>query len=147
MLPSYLVICSCGFVQSQCDKVEQILLEKVLPVVLRDVPESQREEVKAHLLADSLTSLKLDEEGKIGYTLKPAGCGWWALRHDHTFTEAVERVVMEAGDADSNATVVGALVGARVGYSALPTKWLVALPHKKWLDSIVERFVVKMALH
>jgi hypothetical protein len=40
---------------------------------------------------------------------------------------------MEGGDADTNACFAGALLGALLGYKALPGHWKHGLTHGKWL--------------
>lgn len=60
------------------------------------------------------------------------------------FKSTIVSIVSECGDADTNAAVAGALLGAYYGYNKLPQDWLEALPHKKWLDSIVDKFISKL---
>ena len=51
-------------------------------------------------------------------------------------------MVSKAGDADSNGAVAGALLGCKIGASALPSSWLEGLVHKKWLDKRIDRLVL-----
>ena len=83
----------------------------------------QHVEVKSSGLGD----LKLGSGG-IGYTYKPLGAAAWAFLHADCFKEAIQAIAMEAGDADSNAAVAGAVLGARLGYERLPQDWLQELP-------------------
>ena len=46
------------------------------------------------MFAKSLDELKLDENGKIGYTYKCMGAGFWALRQDN-FRAALEAIAYE----------------------------------------------------
>ncbi len=46
-----------------------------------------------------------------------------ALRHQDDFRTAVLEAVNAGGDADTNASMVGAIVGARVGLSGIPPEW------------------------
>ncbi len=48
------------------------------------------------------------------------------------------------GDADTNASVAGALWGARNGYEKLPREWLIEMPHRAFLDDKVEQFITKI---
>lgn len=52
--------------------------------------------------------------------------GLWGLNHS-SFEEGLTQVVNRGGDADTNGTVAGALLGARFGYNAIPSRWLSAL--------------------
>lgn len=66
-----------------------------------------------------IASLELDGKG-IGYTLKATASGFWALRNCDSFESGLEAVIHEGGDADTNAAVAGALLGARTGYNTIP---------------------------
>jgi len=48
------------------------------------------------MFAKSLDDLKLDEAGKIGYTYKCLGAGFWSLRQND-FRAAIEAVAFEVG--------------------------------------------------
>jgi ADP-ribosylglycohydrolase len=89
---------------------------------------------------DSLAPLDLDEgrnpgeENRLGYTLKTLGAAFWALRHAATFAEGITAVIDEAGDADTNAAVAGALLGARFGVQGIDQAWLDGLIHRAELE-------------
>jgi len=55
-------------------------------------------------------------------------------------------LVLEAGDADTNGAVAGALLGARVGYSKLPKDWLDGLVEKEWLETHINRLLCVLGL-
>lgn len=98
------------------------------------------------MLASTLSQLGLSEPQSIGYTLKCLGAGFYGLRKGGAdFRGTIRDVVMEAGDADTNGAVCGALLGCAVGFSALPED-LLAFPHREWLDSQVERFLQVIGL-
>lgn len=101
--------------------------------------DEQKAELKKYLKCQSLKELHLDEAGKIGYTYKSMGSGFWALKQDN-FRTAIQNVTMEGGDADTNACVAGALLGCKLGMSAIPTSWRDKLRHKQWLDRIIQRY-------
>mmetsp|Transcript_134099 Transcript_134099/g.246073 ORF Transcript_134099/g.246073 Transcript_134099/m.246073 type:complete len:708 (+) Transcript_134099:100-2223(+) len=92
-----------------------------------------------NITKDGLAGLDLGGGG-IGYTYKPLGAGCWAFLHATNFRDAVIAITMEAGDADSNATVAGALLGARFGYSQLPREWITEVPEAQrlWLETKVD---------
>lgn len=46
------------------------------------------------MFAKSLNDLQLDESGKIGYTYKCMGAGFWALRQEN-FRDALEAIAFE----------------------------------------------------
>lgn len=96
----------------------------------------------------TLEDLKLDEEGKIGYVYKTLGAGVVLLRmafrermkadgprqKQERFERLITKLVMEGGDADTNACFAGALLGALMGREALPDHWKNGLTHGNWLN-------------
>jgi ADP-ribosylglycohydrolase len=70
----------------------------------------------------------------MGYTFKTLGAGFYALRQainrsnasiapQVNFRNSIEEIIWEGGDADTNAAVAGALVGAYLGAMAIPESW------------------------
>ena len=54
----------------------------------------QKDELKKYMYAETLADLELDEDGKIGYTYKCMGAGFWALRQDD-FRTSLEAITFE----------------------------------------------------
>ncbi len=52
------------------------------------------------------------ERKRLTYTLKTLAAGFWALRHAPSYAAGIDAIVHEGGDADTNAAVAGALLGA-----------------------------------
>ncbi len=52
------------------------------------------------------------------------------LRHPTDFRSGVLEAVNAGGDTDSNASIVGALIGANVGIDGIPAEWLERLPQR-----------------
>lgn len=77
------------------------------------------EEMQRHAEGE-LSDLNLDERKTIGYTFKCLGAGLWALRSSGSFESVLNQLILAAGDADTNGTVAGALLGCRLGFSQLP---------------------------
>lgn len=50
------------------------------------------------------------------------------LRHPTDFRAAVLEAINAGGDTDTNASIVGALVGANVGLRGIPAEWIKAVP-------------------
>ena len=71
----------------------------------------QTDELEKYLKNPSLPFLNLDENGKIGYTYKTLGAGFYALHSNEDFETTITKIVMEAGDSDTNGAVAGALLG------------------------------------
>lgn len=88
---------------------------------------------------DDIEALELDEENRIGYTFKALGSAFWALMHARSFEEGLLAVVNEGGDADTNGAVTGSLLGARFGFSGIPTKLVDGLLGKEELETRLAR--------
>jgi ADP-ribosylglycohydrolase len=69
------------------------------------------------------TELKLSR-GVTGYVMHcvPAILQAW-LRHPDDFAAAVKAVILCGGDTDTNAAIVGGIVGAHVGVEGIPQRW------------------------
>ena len=85
---------------------------------------------------NGIESLELDEPSSIGYTLKALGSALWCLFHVNEFEEGLLRVVNEGGDADTNAAVACAMLGAKFGYTSIPQKYTDGLTRKSDLMRI-----------
>ncbi|KJZ72263.1 hypothetical protein HIM_08304 [Hirsutella minnesotensis 3608] len=111
-------------------------------------PDLDLEELKRHTTVRQLADLRLDEARKIGYVYKTLGAGIHTLRlamrvlHSTggamssqlgLFESLITDLVMEAGDADTNAGFAGALLGSLLGFGVLPRHWRDGLRHGVWL--------------
>jgi ADP-ribosylglycohydrolase len=102
-----------------------------------------------HLMAlhgKALDAHDLDEPERIGYTLKAMGAGWWAYHHAPSFAEGLLQVVHAGGDADTNGAVVGSVLGARFGFSAIPTSWVEGLNRRDALMERADRLIALMSV-
>lgn len=108
--------------------------------------DEQQAELRRFALPQSLEELRLDEGTSIGYTLKCMGSGFWAFAAEGDCRTLLLRLVAQGGDADTNAAVAGAVLGARFGYSALPRDLLAAMPFEHWLGLRVDRLLRLMGL-
>ncbi|CAO3638784.1 unnamed protein product [Cunninghamella blakesleeana] len=92
-------------------------------------------------------TLQLDnvEDGR--HAFKCLSAGLYAFtRHipngqeTDTFKQLIMDLVMQGGEADTNATVAAALLGVRIGYNQLPSEWVVGLKRWEWLEDLIEEF-------
>lgn len=101
-----------------------------------------RGEFERHVYAAKLESLELDDALKTGYVYKALGAAVFCLRRavreprgqTETFERVIADLIMQGGDADTNACCAGALVGAWVGHASLPAHWRDGLRHGRWLE-------------
>ncbi len=69
---------------------------------------------------DTLESLELEQPESWGYTLNTMAVGLWSLLQASSYTEGIAAIIHKGGDSDTNAAVAGALLGAKLGVSAIP---------------------------
>ncbi|KAF9166190.1 hypothetical protein DFQ26_008512 [Actinomortierella ambigua] len=117
-------------------------------------------DLEAHLFPSNLEALELGHAQKIGYALKCVGSGWYSVtrKQDDQATQpaqyggsqglfrgCLEQVTLEAGDADTNCAVAGALLGARFGLEqGIPVKWYEGVEHQEWLNETFGRFIARV---
>ena len=77
-----------------------------------------------------LEDFELDDEQTMGYTLKTMGCAAWCLYHVDNFMEGLLKVVNAGGDADTNAAVTCAVLGAKYGKKVIPEYYIQNLNRK-----------------
>jgi ADP-ribosyl-[dinitrogen reductase] hydrolase len=82
-----------------------------------------------------------------GYTLATAQVGAWALLHADTLEAGLIVVTNQGGDADTTGAVAGALLGAKFGASAIPTRWLGALLCCAELEALIGAALRQVAHH
>jgi len=88
-----------------------------------------------------ITELNLCQQPGIGYTYRTLSAALSALWHSSGFEEGLLEIVNEGGDADTNGAVVGALLGAKFGYSNIPTQLIDTLAYKDDYSSAVNKFI------
>lgn len=82
--------------------------------------------------------LELQDSKTMGYTLKTLGAALWAYWHAETFVEGLLAVVRAGGDADTNAAVACAILGAKFGFSSIPDEYVSGLIGKEQVDAVVD---------
>lgn len=68
----------------------------------------------------------------------PAGADSAESDAAKAFEDIITKLVMQGGDADTNACIAGALVGAWLGYQGLPMHWRDGMLNREWLEGKVE---------
>ena len=79
----------------------------------------------------------LDDEKSMGYTLRTLGAALWAYWHATSYKEGILKIVLSGGDADTNAAVAGAILGAKFGISQIPEEWKSGLLYASMLHDKV----------
>lgn len=89
---------------------------------------------------EGLDSLCLDDEKSMGYTLRTLGAALWAYWHATSYKEGILKIVLSGGDADTNAAVAGAILGAKFGINQIPEEWKSGLLYASMLHDKVQNF-------
>jgi len=98
-----------------------------------------------HIHCHDISALNLENRRTMGFTYFALGSGFWALHQvlaGRTFPDVVREIMIQGGDADTNAAVAGALIGAAVGYAALPKHLISGLRYGAWLNELVDQFLM-----
>ena len=99
-----------------------------------------REYIDLSLNTD-IRALELQDWDSVGYTLKTLAAGLWAYWNAPSFEGGLLSVVRAGGDADTNAAVACAILGAKYGISAIPQEYIDGLIYKEQLDEVVSGMV------
>ena len=73
----------------------------------------------------------------MGYTLKTIGSAVWCLYHVENFVEGLLKVVNAGGDADTNAAVACAVLGAKYGKKGIPEYYVQNLKRKDEYEEMI----------
>ncbi|OHS97873.1 hypothetical protein TRFO_35834 [Tritrichomonas foetus] len=118
-------------------------LEKAMIVV--DGAQNYTQDIQYYNNCRTLQDLNLAGEG-IGYTLKALGSGIWALRYCNSINEGITKIIREGGDSDTNGAVVGALLGAKYGYTGIPEEYIKLMFTGQWMWNEMEPFMGLMGI-
>ena len=88
-----------------------------------------------------IASLELDEKYTRGYTLRTLAAALWCYSHSEDFISGMIDVVNEGGDADTNAAVACAVLGAKFGYDSIPPYYILNLRHESQYRKNVMHFI------
>lgn len=76
-----------------------------------------------------------------GYTLRTLAVGLWAYWHASSFKDGLLAVVNAGGDADTNAAVACAILGAKFGFDTIPSEYVDGLVRKEQLENVVDKLL------
>ena len=82
-----------------------------------------------------------------GYTLKTLAAALWAYWHCNSFEEGLYAVVNAGGDADTNAAVACAILGAKYGFCSIPQDYVNGMKRKCQLNEIVSKLYSLYSKH
>ena len=117
----------------------EIILETLIKIA--NQYDNQIEEYIIMGYQNDLSYLDLGNETNLGYTLKTMSAAIWALNFASDFNSGIQQIILEGGDADTNAAVVGSVLGAKFGYSSLPNNLINELLHKSELEEKIGKLM------
>jgi len=88
----------------------------------------------------------LDLNNNIGYTYKPIGCAIYALKNlkNKSFYDALEEIIREGGDGDTNGCVTGCVLGCYMGFDNIDKLLIEKLENKNYLFNIFYSYKMKI---
>ncbi len=89
----------------------------------------------------SLSELKLDDDDTYWFVRKALSAALWAVWHCNSVEEGLNAIIPQGGDADTNACLVGGLLGIKYGYSSIPENLIDGLIGKERLYTIADQYV------
>jgi len=95
-----------------------------------------REYIDLSLNTD-IRALELQDWDSVGYTLKTMAAGLWAYWNAKTFEDGLLSVVRAGGDADTNAAVACAILGAKYGFNSIPKEYVDGLIYQEQLEEVI----------
>ena len=78
----------------------------------------------------------LMDDDFMGYTLVTLSVGLWAYWHSTSFVDGLLKVVNAGGDADTNAAVACAILGAKYGFVSIPSEYVEGLIYRDKLEDV-----------
>ena len=87
---------------------------------------------------DNIEALDLQNWDSVGYTLKTLATALWAYGHAQSLEEGLLAVVRAGGDADTNAAVACAILGAKYGFHSIPSEYVNGLIYREQLGKVIE---------
>ncbi len=88
-----------------------------------------------------ICALELDDRDTMAYTYRSLSAALWCYWHAQSFEHGLLTVVNEGGDADTNAAIACAILGAKFGYKAIPDYYIDNLHNRALYSHKAEAFV------
>ena len=119
---------------------DQPVDDSELTAVAAELVHELREDLRSYPLGDAVPTEILDsahaalctgatvddldiDHPIAGYTLKTMRAALWSARHPANFEDGLSAIVSAGGDTDTNGAIAGAVLGARFGHQAIPSRW------------------------
>ncbi|KAF9949315.1 hypothetical protein BGZ72_008905 [Mortierella alpina] len=125
----------------------------------RQFQEQWTRELENSCFPQNLAQLDLGSASHMGYAFKCIGSAYYGATRkvdpaptapeyrgpEGLFRGVMEQITLEGGDADTNAAVMGSLLGARFGLDqGIPSSWWTEIQHLEWLDATVNQYMERV---
>ncbi|MBR5787283.1 MAG: ADP-ribosylglycohydrolase family protein [Muribaculaceae bacterium] len=98
-------------------------------------------------LSPDISSLHLDDTHTIGYTLRTLSAALWSYWHSPSFEAGLLSIINEGGDADTNAAISCAILGAKFGYDSIPLYYIENLYNETFYRNKIVDFINQVLNH
>ena len=116
------------FIQKRCGMIKEVDIEATVKECLKYAKADDHEYLHKTKIED------LDCDGRnSGFVIKSVGVALVCLRNDWSYEESMTRVIRAGGDADTNAAIAGAVLGAKFGFSSIPERLIKYLFNGSWI--------------
>jgi ADP-ribosylglycohydrolase len=134
--------------QKRAGAIAEVDIDGTIAEVRASLPELEEHaaDVDRYCSAKTVEELELSGNAFIGYCLKTFGSAVWALRFAESFEDGIARIVREGGDADTNASAAGAVLGAKFGFTAIPKQFVEHMFVGQWLWREIGQYLQLMGL-
>lgn len=105
-------------------KLRELWEGKDEPAIASAVSDLSRDLDAAQASEPGVYGAELDIQRTAGFVRVAFRLAYWHALHTQSWRDAVIDTASRGGDADTNAAIVGALLGARDGVGAIPREWL-----------------------
>lgn len=104
-----------------------------------DIAGSYDERIEEYIDRSEADDIKnLMDDDAMGYTLVTLSVALWAYWHAKSFEDGLLKVVNAGGDADTNAAIACAILGAKFGFNSIPQEYVDGLIYKDQLEEVVD---------
>lgn len=91
--------------------------------------------------SENISSLDLDNVESMAYTYRTLAAALWCYWHAQSFEKGLLTVVNEGGDADTNAAISCAILGAKYGFDSIPEYYIENLHNEPVYREKVTNFI------
>ncbi|MDE5887619.1 MAG: ADP-ribosylglycohydrolase family protein [Muribaculaceae bacterium] len=84
----------------------------------------------------TLEDLHLDDPDTFWFVRRLMACALWAIWHCDSPTDALHKIIMQGGDADTNAALAQGMLGLKYGYEALDPRLIEGLLDKEMIETV-----------